>query len=172
MHAVFCSGRSGPSSRSCWLVLLAGVFASAFVATATAQRAAYRAGIDLVTLNVTVTAPRVGYLADLAQHDFVVLEDNVPQPVTHFAKGQVPLALTLLIDTSASMDHTLGTAQEAAIGFIRELTDHDVASIIDFDSRVQVVQDFTNDAGALEAAIRRTRAGGSTRCITPSCTSR
>ena len=35
-------------------------------------------------------------------------------------------------------------------------------AIIDFDSRVQVAQEFTNDADALEDAIRRTRAGGST----------
>ena len=159
---MFCSRHSGPSAGTRLLVVLAGVVASFFVATLTAQRAAYRGGVDLVTLNVTVTAPRVGYLADLTQNDFVVFEDNAPQPVTHFAKGQVPLALALLMDTSASMEHSLNTAQEAAVGFVRELAENDVASIIDFDSRVQVVQDFTNDAGALEAAIRRTRAGGST----------
>jgi VWFA-related protein len=60
------------------------------------------------------------------------------------------------------MEHSMNTAQEAAIGFVRELREHDVTSIVDFDSRVQITQDFTNDVDALEAAIRRTRAGGST----------
>jgi Ca-activated chloride channel homolog len=68
----------------------------------------------------------------------------------------------LLIDTSASMESNLKTAQEAAVGFVRELGPQDVASVIDFDTRVQVRQDFTADRGALENAIRRTAAGGST----------
>ena len=38
----------------------------------------------------------------------------------------------------------------------------DVASLIDFDTRVQVLQGFTSDQAALEAAIRKTAAGGST----------
>ena len=162
MQLLRWSGRSGRRSGTLVLIIAAGLAATTVVATPTAQRAAYRASVDLVTLNVTVTAPRVGYLADLTQEDFVVLEDNAPQQVSYFAKGLVPLALTLLIDTSASMEHALGTAQDAAVGFIRELGADDVASIIDFDSRVQVAQDFTDDAKALETAIRRTRAGGST----------
>lgn len=56
----------------------------------------------------------------------------------------------------------MATAQEAAIGFTQKLRPQDVAQIVDFDSRVEIAQDFTNDKGALERAIRATAAGGST----------
>ena len=93
---------------------------------------------------------------------FTIFEDGRPQQVTFFQKSSLPLALALLIDTSASMEQNLAVAQEAAIGFVRELGPADVASVIDFDTRVQVRQGFTSDQAALESAIRKTAAGGST----------
>jgi Ca-activated chloride channel family protein len=60
------------------------------------------------------------------------------------------------------MEGRLPTAQEAAVGFARQLRPEDLAEIVDFDSRVVILQPFTNDAVSLEHAIRRTSAGGST----------
>ena len=60
------------------------------------------------------------------------------------------------------METRLPTAQEAAIGFARRLRAQDLAEIVDFDSRVIILQTFTNNADELEQAIRRTSAGGST----------
>jgi Ca-activated chloride channel homolog len=72
------------------------------------------------------------------------------------------MALALLIDSSASMEEALPVAQEAAAGFVRQLAPADVATVIDFDSRVQVLAPFTNDKAALDAAVHNTVAGGST----------
>lgn len=126
------------------------------------QRAPFRSGIDVIGMNVTVTDGARHYVTDLNREDFQILEDGRLQRVTFFQKSNVPLALALLIDTSASMESNLRTAQDAAVGFVHELGPQDVASVIDFDTRVQVRQDFTADRGALENAIRRTAAGGST----------
>ena len=82
--------------------------------------------------------------------------------MTLFNRTNLPIALALLVDTSASMESRLPIAQEAAIGFARKLRTQDLAEIIDFDSRVIVLQSFTNKASELEAAIRKTSAGGST----------
>jgi Ca-activated chloride channel family protein len=60
------------------------------------------------------------------------------------------------------MDSKLPTAQEAAIGFAKRLRQQDLAEVIDFDSRVVVLQNFTNSAQELEHAIKKTSAGGST----------
>ena len=84
------------------------------------------------------------------------------QEITFFSRRQLPIALALLIDTSASMDERMTTAQEAAIGFARRLRPEDLAEVIDFDSRVDILQSFTNDLDQLELAIRQTSAGGST----------
>ena len=126
------------------------------------QQPAFRSGVDVVSLNVTVTDTDARFVTGLSQDDFIVYEDGVQQEVNFFTRTQLPIALALLIDTSASMDKTMSTAQEAAIGFSRRLRPEDLAEIIDFDSRVEILQVFTNDVEELEAAIRQTSAGGST----------
>jgi len=125
------------------------------------QAPSFRLGVDLVSLNVTVT-DNTRYVTDLTADDFNVFEDGVKQDITFFNRTNLPIALSLLLDTSASMDTKLATAQEAAIGFASRLRPQDLAEVIDFDSRVVILQNFTSNAAELERAIRRTSAGGST----------
>jgi Ca-activated chloride channel homolog len=115
-----------------------------------------------VSLNVTVTDGTTHYVTDLTAEDFNVFEDGVKQEVTFFNRTNLPIALALLLDTSASMESKLQTAQEAAIGFAKKLRPQDLAEVIDFDSRVVVLQSFTGGVADLEQAIRKTSAGGST----------
>ncbi len=123
---------------------------------------AFRSGVDLISLNVTVTDSTRRFVTNLDQKDFVVLEDGYPQAVTFFAQTGLPLNVAIVIDTSASMEGALTSAQEAAAGFVRRLGPEDRAAVIDFDSRVRVLQSFTADQVALERAIRSTVADGST----------
>ena len=111
------------------------------------------------------------FVTSLEQGDFVVFEDGVKQDLTYFNKSTLPIALSLLIDTSASMEDKLRLAQEAAVGFVRRLKPEDMAQIIDFDNRVSILQQFTSDRPALEAAIRQTVPNGSTS-LHNACTSR
>jgi Ca-activated chloride channel family protein len=145
------------------LAAAAAIAASAgLVAHAQQQPPAFKTGIELVSLNVTVTEGGSRYVTDLEAQNFSVFEDGVKQEVTFFTRAHLPIALSLLIDTSASMEARLETAQEAAVGFARTLRPQDLAEIVDFDSRATILQTFTNDAGQLEQAIRKTSAGGST----------
>jgi Ca-activated chloride channel family protein len=125
------------------------------------QQPAFRAGIELVSLNITVSDGS-HYVTDLQQDEFSVFEDGVKQEVTFFNKTNLPIALSLLLDTSASMESKLQTAQDAAVGFAKRLRPQDLAEVVDFDSRVTVLQDFTNNFADLDQAIRKTSAGGST----------
>ncbi len=140
---------------------LSGVEGHAAQQAPQAVQPSFRAGVELVSLNVTVMEG-THYLTDLEQKDFNVFEDGVKQEVTFFNKTNLPIALALLLDTSASMDTKLPTAQEAAVGFARRLRPQDLAEVIDFDNRVTVLQNFTGSPQELETAIRRTSAGGST----------
>ena len=126
------------------------------------QRPSFQVGVDIVSINVTVIDEGGRYITDLDVEEFGVFEDGIQQDLTFFTREQLPIALALLIDTSASMERRLSTAQEAAIGFAQQLRQADLASVIDFDNRVNILQEFTNEPGALERAIRRTSAGGST----------
>jgi Ca-activated chloride channel homolog len=129
---------------------------------APAQGPSFRAGVELVSLNVTISDASARYVTDLEQEEFQVFEDGAKQELTFFNRTNLPIALSLLMDTSASMEARLPTAQEAAIGFARRLRTQDLAEVVNFDSRVTVLQAFTNNASQLEQAIRRTSAGGST----------
>lgn len=122
----------------------------------------YRTGVEMVSLNVTVTDQKQHYVTDFDAKDFSVFEDGALQEITYFNRTTLPIALSLLIDTSASMEQRMSTAQEAAVGFARKLRPQDLAQVVDFDTRVEILQDFTADPRALETAIRSTTAGGST----------
>jgi Ca-activated chloride channel homolog len=133
------------------------------LALATAAGAqTFRAGVEVVSLNVTVTDSAKRYVTGLDREAFEVYEDGVLQELSFFHRTAMPIALSVLIDTSASMEEQMATAQHAAVGFMRRLGSRDLAQVIDFDSQVQILQAFTGNVDALEAAVRRTTAGGST----------
>lgn len=142
--------------------LLAAAIVTLAAAGLGAQAQVFRGGTDLVLLSVAVQDSRGRLVPDLGRDDFQIFEDGVPQTITNFSRDVQPIALSLLIDTSASMDRKLVTAQEAAVNFLRQLTPRDVAMVIDFDAQARIRQEFTGDLATLEAAIRSTRAGGPT----------
>ena len=127
-----------------------------------AQQPSFRAGVDIVSLNVTVTDAASHYITDLEEGDFLVFEDGIKQNVTFFSRRQSPIALSLLLDSSASMEEHLPVLQTAATNFVHKLKSNDIAQVIDFDSRVEIRQGFTGNQGELDAAISQLAAGGST----------
>jgi Ca-activated chloride channel family protein len=154
----------------CWcvLVLVALAGASGSVSAGAVAKAeqekpqVFRAGVELVSLNVTVTDSQGRYVTDLNESDFSVFEDGAKQELSFFNRTNLPIALSLLIDSSASMEQRMEHAQEAAIGFAKKIRQQDLAQIVDFDSRVEIKLGFTNKVDELETAIRTTSAGGST----------
>jgi Ca-activated chloride channel family protein len=126
----------------------------------------FRGNADIVVLNVTVTDGESRFVSNLNPEDFQVFEDGVLQQISNFTREPQPIALSILLDTSTSMERKLPIAQEAAVGFSKRLGAKDVAQIVGFDSHEEILQDFTNDRAALERAIRRTTVGGSTALYT------
>jgi Ca-activated chloride channel family protein len=142
---------------------IAGALATLSIAPAAQDKSqVFRAGIDVVSLNVTVVDGQNRYVTDLGPDDFSVFEDGAKQELLFFTRTNLPIALSLLIDSSASMEERMPVAQEAAIGFASQVRPQDLAQVVDFDSRVEVVQQFTSDREALMRAVRATSSGGST----------
>jgi Ca-activated chloride channel family protein len=148
----------GPVSRAGSLAVLAALATGPI--TGSAQ--VFRGGTDVVMLNVTVQDAQGRLVSGLSADDFQVFEGSVLQTITNFSQELQPIALAILLDTSASMERRLATAQEAAVGFLQRLTPQDTAMIVDFDAQARIRQAFTNDRVALEGAIRGTRPGGPT----------
>ncbi len=142
-------------------VLVAGVAAAAAVSA----QEVFRTSTDMVFLNVTATrgSEAVTGLDDTA---FAVFEDGRPQAIEVFSRDPQPIALSLLIDASASMENTLGLAADAAVGFVRRMRPADSAQVVTFNRQTDIRQPFTTDQRLLEHAIRTTRASGSTSLYT------
>ena len=139
-----------------WLAAAASMLAQG------AQQPSFRSTIDVVSLNVTVIDGANRYLTDLEQSDFSVFEDGVKQDLVFFTRRPQPIALSLLLDSSASMENKLETLQVAATNFVHRLRPNDLAQVIDFDSRVSIRQAFTANQSDLDAGIRQAVSGGST----------
>lgn len=129
--------------------------------TPTPRPLTFEVGIDVVNLNVSVRDGR-NFVGGLNQEDFSVFEDGVEQRISLFVHGRLPISLVLMIDTSASMTAKLPIAQKAAARFLGTLEAGDRAQVIAFNDRVLTLADFSDDRSALEAAIARTEATGST----------
>ena len=148
--------------RVALLAVCALVGALTVPASLDAQKPQFRSTIDIVSLNVTVIDGSNHYLIDLDEKDFSVFEDGAKQEVTFFTRKAQPIALSLLLDSSASMEDKLRTLQVAATNFVKKLKPNDLAQVIDFDSRVSIRQAFTSSTADLETAIMQTVSGGST----------
>jgi VWFA-related protein len=150
--------RRAPSRRRAVAVWILAVASAAGL---TAQQA-FRGGTELVRLTVTVLDGNNRLVAGLDEEDFQIFEDSVRQDVANFSRQPQPTALSLVIDTSVSMEPRLAVAQGAAIGFVKRLGPNDLAQVLSFDSTTKILIEFTQDKDALERAIRRTEASGST----------
>jgi len=143
------------------IVFLAAALVAA-VSTSPSAQGTFRAGVDVVSLNVTAVDTSNHYVTDLEEKDFTVFEDGVKQDLSFFNRKQQPIAMSLLLDSSASMEDKLPTLQMAAVNFVKRLKTNDLAQVIDFDSRVEIRQAFTSNQNQLQSAIQQTTAGGST----------
>ena len=108
----------------------------------------YRVTVDLVNIFCSVWDKDTNsFVTNLAREDFTVLEDNQKQEIKNFSREMnLPLTLAFLIDTSQSVAPKLKFEQEAATNFFHSvLRDRDRAMLLEFDSGVTLVQDFTGD---------------------------
>jgi VWFA-related protein len=119
-------------------------------------------GIEIINLNLSVTDGRNRYVTDLGERDFAVFEDGIRQELSLFTHENLPISLSVLVDTSASMHEKLPQARSAAIRFTKTLRPQDDAQVVQFNDRSTTLQDFTNDLALLEGAIKKTDAAGPT----------
>jgi len=122
----------------------------------------FRAGVEVIRLSLSVTDGKDRLVTGLDQDDFAVFEDGERQNISFFAREPAPLSVSLMIDCSSSMHDKLKVAQAAGSRFVAALRPEDVGQVAQFNQRLTVLEDFTADQAALQAALRSTQASGST----------
>jgi Ca-activated chloride channel homolog len=122
--------------------------------------------VDLVNVVFSALDKKGKVIVDLTREEVEIRENDEIQTITNFTQeSNVPLAIALLIDTSTSIRDKLKVEQEAAIDFFHSTIRRriDRAMLISFDSTVDILQTFTDDADQLTKAVRRLKPGGGTK---------
>lgn len=102
---------------------------------------------SIVLVNAAVIGPDGKAVRGLKQQQFRVYEDGVEQQlqqIKSFGTEDTPFAAVVLLDTSGSMEQRVTLARSAAIQFLSGIRNTDNVSIYNFDSKVSLVQDFSN----------------------------
>jgi VWFA-related protein len=116
-----------------------------------------------VMLPVTVRDSRGVLVSNLTRKDFHIFEDGVEQPLSDLSLRQVPVDVALIVDASSSVAANLDDFRKAAEGFASHLATDDRVSLIQFDDRVVLLQDWTSSLVQLRRALRRIVPGMFTR---------
>lgn len=132
------------------LPLLAVILASSHVLVAQDDDEVVKVDSSLVVLNATISDAAGKTVTGLKQKQFRIFEDGVEQEITFFEAEETPFAAVILLDTSGSMQERVSMARSAAINFLDGLRPDDVAAIYNFDSKVSLVQDFSNSRDITE----------------------
>src|SRR5271165_1486480 len=117
----------------------------------------FKSEVNVVNIFFNVKDKHGMLIPNLTKDDFSVLEDGKPQTIKYFsAESNQPLTLGIMIDTSASQTRVLTIEQEACATFLRQvLRQKDLAFVINFDTDVNLDQDFTNNVRDLTRALNR-----------------
>jgi len=141
------------SPRAAFPLLVA--LASLIPAALAAQELTLRVDVRLVSVFVNVADQNGGIVAGLSRDDFVLTEDGRPQQIAVFERqSELPLNLTLAIDTSGSVRKDLSEEQDAARRFAHALLrPQDQMSIIQFATDVRVLTPFTSKLSQIDRGL-------------------
>lgn len=118
-------------------LLMAGV-----VAVAGARQSTFRARVDMVTVDVSVTRDNLP-VSGLSAKDFTVLDNGVAQDVEAVTIDSQPLDVTLLLDASDSVAGRMFERLTSAVGdTARLLTERDRLRVIWFSHAVKALSGF------------------------------
>jgi Ca-activated chloride channel family protein len=106
---------------------------------------------SIVVMNATITGLDGKPVRGLQQNQFKIFEDGKEQEIAFFQAEETPFAAVILLDSSGSMEQRMTLARSAAINFLAGLRPNDVAAIYNFDSKVSLIQDFSNSHDMAES---------------------
>lgn len=133
------------------------------VASQPQQTPSITVDVQLVNVTATVEDDQGRPVANLPQEAFEVYEDGVLQKIAVFNNDElVPVSLGILFDTSGSMIDKIDGVRDAVTHFIETTNLEDDIFLLQFSSRIRVVQNFTDDRRLLKRSIRSLRPAGST----------
>ena len=133
-----------------FMLLAAAVMAISLPVFAQTDEEVISVDSSIVVLNATILDSEGKPVAGLKQNQFKIFENGTEQPITFFAAEETPFAAVLLLDTSGSMEERVSLARSAAIRFLDGIRTDDTTAIFRFDSKVSLIQGFSNSRDIVE----------------------
>ncbi len=129
--------------------------------------AQFKSNVTLVRLLVNVKDSQGNVVGSLDSKDFSVYDCDVKQEITHFDRQtELPLSISLLVDTSGSTTKDLSYEKTSAEKFFRTLLGQgnpkDAAALYSFNQDVTEVRGFTRRVSQLSADLRTLRGDAGT----------
>jgi len=125
-----------------------------------AQETVLHVDVRLVSVFVNVTDRNGAIVGGLTKDDFHVSEDGRPQEIAVFERqSELPLNLTLAIDTSGSVKKDMAEEADAARRFAHAiLRVQDQMSLMQFATDVSQLTPFTNQVSVIDRGLTRLKA--------------
>ncbi|HYA18218.1 MAG TPA: VWA domain-containing protein [Bryobacteraceae bacterium] len=125
----------------------------------------FRADSNLVLVPVTVLDRKGAVVEGLSAESFVVLQDSAPQKIASFGEQDIPVSVGIVLDTSGSMQRSIGRAKDALRAFIGRANPADEMGLLTVSTRPGEDFGFTSDLNSIPERLLTTGAGGSTALI-------
>src|SRR5271169_4321329 len=119
-----------------------------------------KVNVPLVNVDVLVTTKDGQFIPGLKQGNFRVMEDGVPQTVTHFNVSQAPITAVLLVEYASTNYVFMIQALQASYAFANSLKKDDWVAVAYYDMQPHILVDFTQDKKAIYGALNELRIPG------------
>jgi len=119
-----------------------------------------KVNVPLVNVDVMVTTKDGQFIPGLKQGNFRVMEDGVPQTVTHFAVSEAPITAVLLVEFASTTWPLLVESLNASYAFASTLKKDDWVAVAYYDMQPHILVDFTQDKRAVYGALNQLRIPG------------
>jgi VWFA-related protein len=119
-----------------------------------------KVNVPLVNVDVLVTTRDGQFIPGLKQGNFRIIEDGVPQQVTHFNVSQAPITAVLLVEFAATSYIFMLQALQASYAFANTLKKDDWVAVAYYDMQPHILVDFTQDKRAVVGALNQLRIPG------------
>jgi Ca-activated chloride channel family protein len=127
--------------------------------------------VKLVNIFVNVTDRNGAIVGGLTREDFALGEDGRPQEIAVFERqSELPLNLTLAIDTSGSVRKDMAEEEDAARRFAHALLrPQDQMSLLQFATDVRELTPFTNKLSQIDHGLAQLRGDWATALYDATC---
>jgi Ca-activated chloride channel family protein len=121
----------------------------------------FKVDASVVNVDVAVLDNKGRFIPNIPRDNFRILEDNVPQQIANFNRGEAPMTVCMVIEFSNLFQqyYTESWYQtlQASYGFIETLKPEDYVAVVAYDIRPEILADFSTDKRKAMEGMQRLR---------------